>query len=184
METPTKSISRNPPNEPKIQQPVKTWGLLQPLHGTLGPLFDIFSSIISANIIIGILIFLLLVTWLRIPSRSSKGAVGFPQISTPERIAAYEEIWRREEHSLWDWLEERIRMEGIAYPTSSLDSDQEALKKARRQREQSLKLRAIKEKLAEKNMSEREIDDAILVAEEKLEVLRKALRKKRYGDTK
>lgn len=75
-------------------------------------------------------------------------------------------------------------MEGIAYPTSSLDSDQETLKKARRQREQSLKLRAINEKLAEKNMSEREIDDAILVAEEKLEVLRKALRKKRYGDTK
>lgn len=105
-------------------------------------------------------------------------------MSTPERIAAYEEIWRREESSVWDWLEERIRMEGIAYPSSVPSSDQEAVKWARRQREHSLKHRAVKKELPEEKMGQQEIDDAIRVTEERLEVLKNALLRKRNRGTK
>lgn len=73
-------------------------------------------------------------------------------------------------------------MDGIAYPTVIPDSDQDALKRARRQREESLKRRAIKGKLAEETMSEREIEDAIRVMERRLKVLKKKpVRKKKDG---
>ena len=179
IETPRKPIFKSPANEPEKQQPIKTWGLFEPLHGLFGPLVDIIGSLISANMVIGFLIFLLLITWLRVPSRSSRGGIGFLQMSTPERMAAYEEIWRREESSLWDWLEQRIGMESAAYPTAAPDSDHEALKRARRQREQSLKHRASKDKMAEENMSEREIDNAIRATEARLEVLKKTIKKRR-----
>ena len=100
-------------------------------------------------------------------------------MSSPERIAAYEEIWRREESSLWDWLEERIGMERIAYPTSSEGSDHEAVNRARKQRAQSLKHRDMDAKIADEAMNEREFAYAIKVTEERLEMLKQAVQKKR-----
>lgn len=99
-------------------------------------------------------------------------------MSSPERIAAYEEIWRREESSLWDWLEERIGMESMAYPKSSEGSDHEAVNRARKQREQSLKHRDMDAKIADEAMNEREFAYAIKVTEERLEMLKHAVQKK------
>ena len=93
-----------------------------------------------------------------------------------ERIAAYEEIWRREESDLWDWLEERVSMQGVAYPDSS---DRETVAKARRQREQNLKDKAMRSKLADVKMSERAVDHAIKVTEERLGVLKRAVQEKK-----
>lgn len=73
-------------------------------------------------------------------------------------------------------------MEGIAYPTSFRGSDQEAVMKARLQREQSLKHRGIRENLAAEKMSKREVDDAIRVTEERLEVLKNTVKKMRRKD--
>ena len=156
-----------------------SWGLLQPLHGILGPVVDIFKPFISANMIIGFLLLVIIVSWLRGPTAPAKGQLGFPAMSGPERIAAYEEIWRREESGLWDWLEERMGMQSIAYPASSGPQDQAALKKVRRQREKSLKGQGMQAKLAQESMSEREMDHAIKVTEERLEDLKEAVRKTR-----
>lgn len=145
----------------------------------LGSVIDIFRPLISANMVIGFLSFLLIFTWLRGSAAPSGRRIGPPGIINPERIAAYEEIWRKEESNLWDWLEERIGMEGVAYPTSWEGSDHEAVHTARKQREQSLKHRDIHAKIADERMGEKEFAEAIKVTEERLEALKSAIQKKK-----
>ena len=84
---------------------------------------------------------------------------------TPERIAAYEEIWRREESELWDWLEERVGMERLREATRNPGERKN-----------------LEDKLRDEKMEERELDSAIRVTEEKLKVLKGGVEKK--GETK
>ncbi len=172
------------PKQPEVEEMIESrsrgqdspWSLMEQLHGILGPVVDIFSSIINKNMVIGFLTLLLLTTWLWGSTPSSKGPVGIRGLATPERIAAYEEIWRREESSLWDWLEERIGMEGIAYPTSG-GKDHEVLQNARKHREQSLKHRDADPIIMDETMDEREFADAIKGMEERLGALKSAIEK-------
>ena len=152
-----------------------SWGLLEPLHGILGPVIDIFSPIISSKMIIGFLITVILINWFRTP-RSPASGNSLAYIPTAQKIAAYEEIWRREESDLWDWLEERVGMQGVAYPGSS---DREAVAQARRQREQNLRNKGLRSKLEDMRMSEREVDHAIKVTEQKLAVLKRAVQERK-----
>ena len=164
------------------QAQADSWGLFEPLHGILGPIVDIFKPFISANMVIVFLLLCILVPWLRGPTTSAKSQVGFPNLSDPVRVAAYAEIWRKEESDLWDWLEERIGMENIAYPARSKSQDQKALKRARTQREKSLKGQGMQTRLAVESMKEREIDHAIRVTEEKLQDLKGAVQRKRESN--
>ena len=151
-----------------------SWGLFEPLHGILGPVVDIFSPMISSNMVIGFLLFIILINWFRAP-RSSTSGNSLAYIPTAQKIAAYEEIWRKEESDLWDWLEERVGMQGAAYPGSS---DREAVAQARKQREQSLRNKGLYSKLEDLKMSERGVDHAIKVTEQKLAILKRAVQEK------
>lgn len=157
------------------------WGLLEPLRGILGPVADILRPLISANLVIGLLLSLLLISWFR-SSRASTptsglGHVGLP---TPERVAAYEEIWRREESGLWEWLEERVGMDGLSYPVVGAGSgDDSPAAKARKQRERVLAGKSMESKLLKEKMSEREVEDAIRVTQEKLEALKGVVEKRK-----
>lgn len=180
VELPKKPQAQEITEPPKPQQ-TENWGLFEPLRGILGPVVDIFSSLVSKNMVIGLLSILVILTWLWSSTPGSKGGVGLQGIPTPERLAAYEEIWRREEHSLWDWLEERIGMEGVAYPTSGA-IDQEALQKARKQREQSLKNRHFEAHMVDETIDEREFTQVIRAMEQRLDELKLAV--KRAGEKK
>lgn len=171
-------VTKSPSDEkPTPSTPQDTsWGLFEPLHGILGPVVDIFSPVISPNMIIGFLLFIMLVNWLRGPKIASPASLAYPGMTTPQRLAAYEEIWRREENDLWDWLEERVGMQGLAYP--DISNDQEAVMKARRQREQSLRSKSTRKILADLKMGEREVDHAIKVTGERLGVLRRSVEEK------
>lgn len=162
--------------EPPNLQQIDSWGALKPLRGILGPIVDIFSSLISKNMVIGFLSILVILTWLWSSTPTSRGRKGLQGMPTPERLAAYEEIWRREENSLWDWLEERIGMEGIPYPTSRA-VDHEAFQKARKQREQSLKNRHFEAHLVDETIDEREFAQAIRAMEQRLDELKLAVKR-------
>ena len=164
------------------QAQADSWGLFEPLHGLLGPIVDIFKPFVSANMVIGILLLFIIISWFRGPTTPAKGQVGF-SLSSPERIAAYEEIWRKEESDLWDWLEQRIGMDGIAYPSSSRNLDREAVKKARTVREKSIKGHNKQARLALGSMKKREVDHAIRVTEERLKDLKEGVQRKREENT-
>ena len=155
-----------------------SWGLFEPLHGILGPVIDIFSPMISSEMVIGFLIIVILINWFRAP-RTSTSSNSLAYVPTAQRIAAYEEIWRREERDLWDWLEERVGMQGVAYPESN---DREEVVQARRQREQKLRSKGLRSKLEDLKMSERAVDHAIKVTEQKLAVLKRAVQERKVDE--
>lgn len=85
-------------------------------------------------------------------------------LSTPERVAAYEEMWRREESELWEWLEDRVgsgRLRDIG--------------------KMPIEAKSTEERLRSEKMEQREIDNAIKVTEERLRVLKESVRKKKGG---
>lgn len=145
------------------------WGMLEPLHGILGPVVDIGKPLLTGNVVYGLLVGLLVAAWFGFgfttrpvarPYGSGLGLYGYP-----DRLAAYEEMWRREESELWEWLEERVGMErlnsGETYP-----------------RKKVVEPRTVEEKLREDRMDEREIKEAIRITEEKLNVLKSVVAKK------
>ena len=130
-----------------------SWGLLEPLHGLLGPVVDIVKPMVSTQLIITVLLVLLLQAWFFGPSRRSTGAA-FP-LSGPERLAAYETMWQREDAELWDWLEERV---GLDMDTKLGQFQQD---EAREARQRVAKGKAMGRRLVAERMSERQVDDAI-----------------------
>ncbi|KAI2611964.1 hypothetical protein GGR54DRAFT_337009 [Hypoxylon sp. NC1633] len=146
------------------------WGLLEPLHGILGPVVDMIGPVLTGNVVYGLLVGLLVATWFGFgfngqPTGAPYGReLGF--MGYPERAVAYEEIWRREESDMWDWLEERVglhRMSEGAVPV----------------RKRVMEPRTVEEKLREERMNEREVEEAIRVTEEKLQVLKSVMDRKK-----
>ena len=163
----SKSINRATDGASDSKPQVEDWGLFEPLRGILGPVIDMLKPILTGNVLYGLLVGLLVASWFRFgfsgKGGNSRDASFF---GTPERIAAYEEIWRREESQLWDWLEERVGMEQL----------REASRNPGERKH-------IEDKLKEEKMEERELDAAIRVTEEKLKLLKGVVEKKK-GDAK
>lgn len=108
----------------------------------------------------GLLVGLLVAAWFGW-GRGTSGRSDMAFYSTPERIAAYEEIWRREESELWEWLEERVGMDRLSSNAANVG-----------QRFRAAEARNIEEKLRSEKVSEREIEIALKVTEEKLKILK------------
>lgn len=154
-----------------------SWGIFEPVHGILSPFVDAVSPLISSNAVIVFLLVLLLIGWFRGPkNRDAEHRVGYARMPSPARMAAYEEIWRTQENELWKWLEERMDMQDVSYPAPT---GRESPSKRQARRGRHLQSQGFKAKLAEEAMNEREIDHAIRVTEEKLEVLKAAVQKKK-----
>lgn len=145
------------------------WGLFEPVRGPLEPVVSIFQPLFSAQIIITILALLLAWTWL-IPSRSRATGVGFA-IDSPGRLAAYEELWRREESELWDWLEDRV---GLSNGIPVGGSAQE-----RSDRQKVLSTKQMGRRLRNHDLEEKQVEDAIRITEERLSTLKSAVEKKK-----
>lgn len=144
-----------------------SWGILEPLHRILEPFAGIFQPFITSQVIIAVLFILLLYTWLS-SSRGGAG-VGFPDYSSSARLAAYEELWRREESELWDWLEDRVGLDHLYAPP---------LAKEQNTRQKILQARGMARMLEDERMSEQQMDNAIRITEERLGVLKEAIAKK------
>ena len=157
-----------------LQKTSTNWGPLEPLHSLLAPIIDILDPLLTANSLIGLLLFLLIISWFRNSRlRAHTPALGpYPQgLSTPQKIAAYEEIWRQEEEALWDWLEERVGMSpDFAFPHAE-HSNGDRSRRAMDARKAVLK--GGKGEVGDvKGMGRREVEWAIGVTEEKLRVLK------------
>ena len=117
-----------------------TWGVLEPFRPHLGPVLDLLTPLINVHVGLVITTTLLFFSWFRSyittitttttnPYRS-RGVIGsgvYPDLITPERIAAYEALWSQEENNLWDWLDERVGPGPLSSSSSTYNSrDQHA----------------------------------------------------------
>ncbi|KAK3949014.1 hypothetical protein QBC32DRAFT_44656 [Pseudoneurospora amorphoporcata] len=164
------------------------WGLLEPLRPFLGPIVDILRPVLTGNILYGVLVGLLVSTWFRFGMNSPRsGSVIVPgrgdlmgYTNYPQRVAAYEEMWRREESDLWDWIEDRAGLDrlhggggvGLVGSEERGGSGMGVRKPANGRRKREAEYRTAEEKLREEKMNEREVQEAIRVTEERLKVLK------------
>ncbi|KAH6634536.1 hypothetical protein B0J18DRAFT_416502 [Chaetomium sp. MPI-SDFR-AT-0129] len=145
----------------------QNWGLFEPARPILSPVVDIIGPILTGNVVYGLLVGLLVASWFGFGTR--QGAPRYTHdpayANAPQRLAAYDEMWRREESDLWNWIEERAGLErlGTDPPLG---------------RKRSVDPRTVEEKLREERMDERELKEAIRVTEEHLEVLKSVIGKK------
>ncbi|PBP28569.1 GRAM domain-containing protein, partial [Diplocarpon rosae] len=162
----SKSISKTTDGASDSKPSAETWGLFEPLHGILGPISDIFSPLLSGNILYGLVVGLLVASWFRFgfSSRGSNSTRdhGMAYFGTSDRTAAYEEIWRREESELWEWLEDRVGMDWI-----------------RDAARMPIESRKMQNRLNDERMDDREVEAAIRVTEEKLRVLKATVEKRK-----
>ena len=154
----SKSLSKSIDGASDSKTEPANWGLLEPVRSIYEPLMDIVKPLFGGNVTYILFGLLLIASWYRfvIFNRGSTHDLSLGLYSnTPARMAAYEELWRREESDLWDWLEDRVGMERLR------DVSQMPIEK-----------RAVGGKLKEQKMGEREVEAAIRVTEEKLQVLK------------
>jgi hypothetical protein len=159
----SKSISKQTDGASDSKPVASNWGLLEPLHGVLEPIVDIVKPLLTGNILYGLLVGLLVASWFGFGFSGKGGGNRDPGIGyfgTPERVAAYEEIWRREESELWEWLEDRVGMDRL-----------------RDVGRMPVEAQTMHDKLKDERMDEREMDTAIRVTEEKLRVLKASVDK-------
>ena len=146
------------------------WGPLEPVRQILEPIKSMVR-ISPSQFAIFFLGFLLAYNWFTSPRKGSN--VGFPGYSSPERIAAYEEIWRREESALWDWLEDRVGVEDVYRSPLSGDREQQKVLGARK----------VGKQLQDERMSDRQMDEQIRTTEEKLAQLKEAVERRKVKKT-
>lgn len=150
------------------------WGIFEPVRPFLEPIESILGPMISAQVVIGFLAFLLLYSWFWPSSRSTNKNIGFP-ITTPDRLAAYEEIWRREESELWDWLEDRVGFQdGIPVARYGDDGVKADRQKVLARKAASKKLGSLEK---EGHFNQVQVDDAIRITEERLRALKEAVKR-------
>lgn len=152
-----------------------SWGVFEPLHGVLGPVATAAMPLWSTNVAVLVTCILLFMTFFRSPSPPSMLShdIGCPGYTLPQRLAAYEEMWRREESELWTWLEDRVGMNGMVFPTADTPPGP---------RTGQIKYRGARElaeNLRENKMSDREMDHAIRTTRERLNTLEEMLKKQK-----
>ncbi|KAM0716532.1 hypothetical protein Q7P37_007977 [Cladosporium fusiforme] len=125
-----------------------TWGFWEPLRAPADMLTPFFTS----QVLIAVLLTLLF---------------SFHRLS-PARAAAYEELWRREESELWDWLEDRVGLGDDFHAPLSGGA-------GAKDRQKVLSAREMGRRLESEGMRAREVDDAIRVTEERLSALKGAV---------
>jgi hypothetical protein len=160
----SKGVHRTTDDASNSKPVVSNWGIFEPFHGILGPIADIFGPLFTGNMVYGLLVGLLVTAWFGFgfPARGSNRTSQLGFITTPERVAAYEEMWRQEESELWAWLEDRVGTAGLRDPAHM-----------------PVEAKNLRDKLGGEKMEGWKVDKAIRVTEEKLNVLKNSVAKER-----
>ncbi|KAF4630651.1 hypothetical protein G7Y89_g7490 [Cudoniella acicularis] len=150
-----RSITKATDGAADTKPAAEDWGLFEPARPVLGPVFDIVGPLMTGNMMYGLFVGLLVASWFRFgfSGRGGSRDVGMGFLGTPDRIAAYEEIWRREESELWEWLEDRVGLDQL-----------------RDVGKMPIEAKTLEEKIRNEKMEEREVDAAIRVTEERLKL--------------
>lgn len=162
----------------------ESWGLLEPIRPILEPITSMLKPLWSGNIVILIVGVLLYMVFFRSSSPSSIHAhdAAYPGFSLPQRLAAYEEMWRREESELWNWLEDRTGMDGMVFPNfHHRMAEPEASRRAPRLSPSDE--RDLAARLREEKVSDREMDHAIRTTRQRLDVLEEMMNKRKPQQT-
>lgn len=156
-----------------------SWGLFEPIRPLLEPFASLLTPLWSGNIAIVLVGILLYLAFFRSSSSSSMlpHEVGCPGYSLPQRLAAYEEMWRREETELWNWLEDRVGMDGMVFPNAYRAPEPHPPRRS--SGGNAADERELASRLREEKISDREMDHAIRTTRQRLDVLEEMMNKRK-----
>ena len=159
-------------------RPAELWGLIKPVSSTLNPIW-------SGNIAILLIGILLYLAFFRTPSTPSvlSHDVGCSRsLSLPQRLAAYEEMWRREESELWNWLEDRAGMDGIVFPTLQYRTPEPRASR-RSSQLSAADERDLMARLRDEKFSDQEMDHALRTTRQQLDILERMMNNRKAQRT-
>nr|OQO29678.1 hypothetical protein B0A51_02583 [Rachicladosporium sp. CCFEE 5018] len=157
------ATAANGKREAAVKEQEANWGLFEPVRGPLEPIASLVKPFITSQVVIAVLLIMLLYSWLFPGAGRGGTGVGYTH---PDRVAAYQELWRSEEGELWDWLEDRVGLDGMYAP--KFDGQGSAAD-----------VKEMGKRLKDEKMSEREVREAIRVTEERLGALKEAVERKK-----
>jgi hypothetical protein len=171
--------------EKKSQAP--NWGVFEPLRGPLSPVVDILRPVLKLEVVVAVLCVMVLLMWIRGPSSTGQVA---PYRSSSDRLAHYDGIWAREENDFWEWLESRANVDTVVLREQAAGKQRQTKQDAKRvatqrlqqqkkKRSKSSSSQEMEAKIKEEKISQREMEDAIRITKERLEVLEKVVEKKK-----
>ena len=170
-----RSTRRDKSESPQVEtKKEENWGSFEILRPMLGPVVAPVRPFVSTNTILTIVVIMVLWMWVRGPATSSSALSHSAHL---ERLSYYEDIWRREESDLWDWLQERAGVDP-AVIRGSLQGQESQDKESRqklKQRQKLLKSKDLQTRLREEKKSMKEMEEALRVTQERLESLQRTL---------
>lgn len=157
----------------------ESWGLFEPVRPILEPFTSILSPLWSSNLAILIIGILFYMAFFRSSPSSStlSHEVGCPGHGLPQRLAAYEEMWRREETELWSWLEDRVGMDGMVFP--NVYRSPEPHPSRRSSGFSTSDERELAARLRDEKISDHEMDHALRTTRQRLDVLEEMMGKRK-----
>jgi hypothetical protein len=173
------------PEEEKKHTP--NWGVFEPLRGPLTPVTDILRPVLKMEAVVALLCVMVLLLWMRGPASSSQLS---PYKTHSSRMAAYDSMWAREENEFWDWLESRASVDTVVLRQQSAANQRRnkkessilAKQKLKQQRQERLKAASsldVEAQIKEEKINQREMEDAIRITKERLEVLENVMERKK-----
>lgn len=156
----------------------ESWGLFEPVRPILEPFTSILSPLWSGNVAILLILILMYMAFFRSPSSSSLAHPGgCSGHGLPQRLAAYEEMWRREETELWNWIEDRVGMDGMVFPNAYRAPEPHPSRRS--SGGNAADERELASRLREEKVSDREMDHAIRTTRQRLDVLEEMMSKRK-----
>jgi hypothetical protein len=159
----------------------ESWGLFEPVRPILEPFASILGPLWSGNVAIFLIGILLYMVFFRSSSSSSLAHQGSCSgHGLPHRLAAYEEMWRREETELWNWLEDRVGMDGMVFPNAYRAPEPHPSRRS--SGGSATNERELASLLREEKVSDREMDHAIRTTRQRLDVLEEMMNKRKVQE--
>lgn len=173
-----KTSKRDKSDSPQPQTKKEAnWGPFDIVRPILGPIVESVQPLVTMNVVVSVLGFMVLWMWFWGSSTSST-AIARGRL---DHTAYYDDLWRREESDLWDWLQERAGVDGSMVRDQLHDQaaqDKEAKSKLK-QRQKLLKSKDMQSRLREEKKSMKEMEEAVRVTQERLDTLQRALERQR-----
>lgn len=146
------------------------WGIFAPLQAYLGPIVDIIGPLIRENLVV-VVICAVLMFFFYLQTRGTSGGGGARcDIGRPRPMLSgrhWEEVWRNEEEGLREWLEDKF---GLGSAEDGKCAGDSGATKAR-------------DGLIEER-KDRDVEDALVVMEELLKSLRRAVEDRKQARVK
>lgn len=157
----------------------ENWGPFEVVRPLFAPVVDPLRPFIRTNFVVSILVVVVLWMWFR--GSGSRYGTALSHFERVDHVMVYEDIWRREESELWDWLEERAGVDSsiIRSTLKEASGTNKEDKQRAKQRQKLLKSKDMQSRVREEKKSMKEMEEAVRMTQERLDSLRRALEQRR-----